>query len=72
MDGRLARDPIAARAFVEPEAGEWVVYLEVLYLNELVRRRIAAYPTQRKAELAARWIGWNANRDLGAPPTGSL
>jgi hypothetical protein len=69
---RLAADPISARAYVERERGEWIVYVEVLYLNEVVTRRIGAYRTQSLAETAARWIGWNANRDLNSPPTGSL
>jgi hypothetical protein len=70
--GRLAEDPISARGYVRHEGGLWVVYVEVLYLTELVTRRIGAYPTQRLAETAAKWMGWNANRDLGSPPTGSL
>jgi hypothetical protein len=69
---RLARDAISARAYVERERGEWVVYLEVLFLNEVVTRRIGAFRSQQLAETAARWMGWNANRDLGSPPTGSL
>ncbi len=69
---RLAGDPISARAYVERERGEWVVYLEVLYLTEIVTRRIGSYRTQQLAETAAKWMGWNANRDLGAPPTGSM
>jgi len=69
---RLAADPISARAYVTREGGQWIVYVEVLYLTEIVTRRIGAYPTQQLAETAAKWMGWNANRDLGSPPTGSL
>ena len=69
---RLARDAISARAYVVREGGQWVVYVEVLYLNEVLTRKIGSFATQRLAETAARWMGWNANRDLGAPPTGSL
>ena len=69
---RLARDAISARAYVEREHGAWVVYLEVLFLNEVVTRKIGSYGTRQLAETAARWMGSNANRDLGTPPTGSL
>lgn len=71
-DSALLRDPISARAYIEREAGQWVVYVEVLYLTEVLTRRIGAFATQQLAETAARWMGWNANRDLNAPPTGSL
>ena len=69
---RLSRDAISARAYVEHEDGEWIVYLEILYLNEVLTRRIGTFPTQALAETAARWMGRNANRDLGSPPTGQL
>ncbi len=49
-----------------------MVYVEVLYLHELVTRRIATYSDERSAQTAAKWMGWNANRDLSSPPTGSL
>jgi hypothetical protein len=71
MDERLLRDAISARAYVEHERGEWVVYVEVLFLTEIVKRRIRAYGSKHQAELAARWMGWNANRDLTTPPAGS-
>ena len=69
---RLGGDPISARAYVERERGEWVVYVEVLYLTEVLTRRIGAFRTRQLAETAAHWMGWNANRDLGSPPAGSL
>jgi hypothetical protein len=72
MHERLLRDAISARAYVERERGEWVVSVEVLFLTEIVTRRIQAYSSQSKAETAAKWIGWAANRDLTSPPTGAL
>jgi len=69
---RLARDAFSARAYVEREHGAWVVYVEVLFLNEVLTRKIGSYGTQQLAETAARWMGYNANRDLGAPPAGTL
>jgi hypothetical protein len=43
---RLARDAIAARAYVERENGAWVVYVEVLFLNEVLTRKIGSYATR--------------------------
>ncbi|MFN8667383.1 MAG: hypothetical protein U0164_09370 [Gemmatimonadaceae bacterium] len=69
------RDAIAVRAIIEGERGRWVVYLEVTMVPDrddyLVTHRIADYPTQRHAEIAARWIVSAAGRDLPRPPSGT-
>lgn len=63
---------LAVRAIVEAERGRWVVWLEVTMIPDrddyLVRHRIADYPTQRHAEIAARWIVGAAARELPRPP----
>lgn len=67
------------KAIIEQEKGLWVVYLEITFwewddtdapkLNH-VRRRIQHYPTQRQAEIAAKYMKRAAERDLGSAPTG--
>lgn len=63
---------LAVRAIIEPERGRWVVLLEVTMIPDrddyVVRHRIADYPSQRHAEIAARWIVGAAARDLPRPP----
>lgn len=63
---------IAVRAIIEPHDGRWVVFLEVTMIPDrdvyVVTHRIADYPTQRHAEIAARWIVGAASRDLPRPP----
>ena len=62
---------LAARSIIEAESGRWVVYLEATIIPDregyIVRHRIADYPSQRHAEIAARWIVGAASRDLPRP-----
>ncbi len=51
------------------ENGSWVVYLEVWFETGIERKRIAEYPSEDKARLAARWMTWAARREI-TPPTG--
>lgn len=61
---------IAAKAVVELEQGRWVVYLELGFSSpgsdtiRTERRRIADYPTQERAQVAAGWIERTADRDF--------
>jgi hypothetical protein len=64
------RNALRAYARIEREAGMWVVYLEILFTDGVLRKRIAAYPSREKAEMAAHWMGRIADRDLDGPPTG--
>jgi hypothetical protein len=63
---------IAVRAIIEQHDGRWVVLLQVTMIPDrddyIVTHRIADYPTQRHAEIAARWIVGAASRDLPRPP----
>ncbi|NJM07293.1 hypothetical protein HC891_15520 [Candidatus Gracilibacteria bacterium] len=61
---------LAAHTTVDYERGQWVVYLEVTFWDEIRRHRIAAYPSERLALIAADWIKRGAQRDLPGPPTG--
>jgi len=71
---RFPHQALSARTYVGTEAGRWVVYLEVTMIPDhddyIVTRRIADYPTRAAAEVAARWIGRAADRDLPRPPLG--
>ena len=61
---------VAAKAFIEEEAGRWVVYLEAGFWEEeqidnptqTTRHRIADYATRQEAEVAARWMERGADR----------
>lgn len=56
---------------IRHENGQWVVYLDVLFLDRAVHHKINAYPTRRKAEIAADWIKRAASRDSRfRPPQG--
>jgi hypothetical protein len=69
---------IGVVARIEPEAGHWVVYLDVSFWNEdavdspieTVQRRITSYPTRARAEVAANLMVRAAARNLPHPPLG--
>lgn len=56
-------EPLSVRSLIGNERGQWVVYLEFEYPNEVRRHRIAAYPTERKAQIAADAMLRTAMRD---------
>ena len=60
---------LSADASVAPEAGRWIVYLDVVLESGAVRRRVGEYHDQRRAEQAARIIDRNARRFIPSPPT---
>ncbi len=68
--GGFDRSAIRAYARIEGEAGMWVVYLDVLFVDGVARRRIAAYASRAQAECAAKWMERAADRDLPGPPSG--
>ncbi len=67
---------IAAKAIVEREQGRWVVYLDLGFSQtgsseiRVERRRIADYPTEERATIAASWIERTADRNLAAQNQG--
>lgn len=63
-------EALAVQTFVEHERGQWVVYIEVTFWDEVRRHRIQAYRSERLANIAAEWIGRGAQRDLPRPPSG--
>jgi hypothetical protein len=68
------RQALAARTRIAREHGRWVVTLEVLMIPDrddyVIAHRIADYPTEAAATVAARWIERAAQRDLPRPPLG--
>jgi hypothetical protein len=63
-----AEEALGVRADVVVEQGEYVVYLDVVLATGAVRRRIAAWPDERRARVAAREIERQAGRHIPAPP----
>ncbi len=69
---------IGVVATIQPEGGQWTVFLDVSFWKEdsqempieTVRRRIATYPTRGRAEVAANLMVRAAARDLPHPPLG--
>jgi hypothetical protein len=76
---------VLVQSEVIAENGRWAVYLVVTFWNaqrhevpmhtnhdpiETVRRRIADYPTQLRAAVAAKWIMRGADRGLSHPTLG--
>jgi len=69
---------IAAAAVVEKENGRWVVYLEVGFWEtqgedgpvRTERKRIADYPSEQSAKIAAQWIERTADRKIVSPQLG--
>ena len=61
---------VLAETTVQEEKGQWVVYLSVIFWQseqtqepmQIVRHRIQAYRTRRRAEIAADWIKRAAER----------
>lgn len=69
---------IGVVATIQPEAGQWVVFLDISFWNEdsadtpikTIRRRITTYPTRGRAEIAANFMVRAAARELPHPPLG--
>lgn len=63
-------EALAVDVFIEQEQGQWVVYLDVIFMDETVRHRVQSYRTQRQAEIAGAWMKRGVNRNLDRPPRG--
>ena len=55
---------IAGTTYVVAEEGHFVIYVEVMFLEEIVRKKIRSYSSLEQAETAARLMGYAVNRDL--------
>ncbi|MDQ7082710.1 MAG: hypothetical protein Q9N34_06955 [Aquificota bacterium] len=61
---------LLAETFVEKIDGQWVVFVEVIFEDETVRREVGRYFTEEQARIAANYIRRNINRDIPFPPDG--
>lgn len=59
---------LLAETFVVKEKGQWAVYIEVLFDDDVVRYKVGEYFTKQKADIAAKYIRRVANKDLPHPP----
>ncbi|HVE26839.1 MAG TPA: hypothetical protein VNC22_15620 [Sporichthya sp.] len=57
----------AVEAEVVLDRGQWAVELVVLFADEVVRKRIATYRTERLARISADLMKRTAERDIGGP-----
>lgn len=60
----------AVEAEVVFDRGQWAVELVVLFADEVVRKRIATYRTERLARISADLMKRTAERDIGGPRRG--
>ncbi|MGY2876096.1 hypothetical protein ACVW00_003286 [Marmoricola sp. URHA0025 HA25] len=68
-DGRkVNRDPAyAVDTVVVEERRQWHVEIVVVFEDEVVRRRVGTYFTERRAQIAADLIKRTAERDISGP-----
>jgi hypothetical protein len=67
-DGPCSADQAyAVEAEVVPDRGQWAVELVVLFADEVVRKRIATYRTERLARISADLMKRTAEREIGGP-----
>ena len=57
----------AVETAVVEERGQWHVDIVVVFDDELVRRRVGTYFTERRARIAADLIKRTAERDISGP-----
>ncbi|GAA0615113.1 hypothetical protein GCM10009547_16260 [Sporichthya brevicatena] len=79
-EGPPAREPLnpdgpisaqhadAVEVEVVPDRGKWAVELIVLFADEVVRKRIATYRTERLARISADLMKRSAEREIGGGP----
>jgi hypothetical protein len=60
----------AVEAEVVLDRGQWAVELVVLFADEVVRKRIATYRTERLARISADLMKRTAERDIAGPLNG--
>jgi hypothetical protein len=68
--GHPPEEAIAVETYVTPVRGQWEVSIAVVFADEVVRKIVTTYHTERMATIAASWIKRAAQRDFPfAPPT---
>jgi hypothetical protein len=56
-------EALAVETYVEPVRGQWEVSMAVIFADEVVRKTISTYHTERQANIAASWIKRAAERN---------
>jgi hypothetical protein len=67
---RLHDQAYYAETFVERERGQWVVYMEVIFADEIRRHRIGSYYSEALAKTTAHYMRESTNIRWGKPPRG--
>jgi len=67
---RLYDEAFYADTFVERDRGQWVVYMEVIFADEICHHRIGSYISEAKAKIAAHYMRESANINWGKPSSG--
>ncbi len=60
----MSDGPFASAVVVE-EAGRFVVMLDVVFPDGVIRHRLGDYHTRARAEVAAKWFQATAEREAG-------
>lgn len=55
---------------VVPERGQWAVDIIVLFDDEVIRKRISTYRSERLARISADLVRRTAEREITGPPSG--
>jgi hypothetical protein len=56
-------EALAVETYVERIRGQWEVSVAVIFADEVVRKSISTYHTERQANIAASWIKRAAERN---------
>ncbi len=64
---RSSNEPIYLGCHVVLDRGSWWVELEFLFEDGIRRKRVNSFRSEGRARVAARWIGWAAQRDIDPP-----
>jgi hypothetical protein len=54
-------EAISAQTSVEKVDGQWRVYVEVVFPDEVRRREVGCYYSEKRARVAAKWIQYGVN-----------
>jgi hypothetical protein len=60
----------AVETYVERRRGQWAVDIVVIFEDEVIRRTINTFRSERRAQAAASWIKRAAQRDIRGPIDG--
>jgi hypothetical protein len=66
----LPEEALSVDTYVVASKGQWQVDIVVIFANEIVRRTVGTYRSERLASVAASWIKRAAARDIKGPLNG--